>query len=133
MDIRPLPLLLVSCWVAIASACVGSSPPSKATASESTDDRARQSNGPVETRKLAHPVINAVELRLSSTTEVGAVSGVVYITRQGKAIKNPSAGEPVLVGDLLQITQGSTIELRRSTGEIMNLSSQHGEWFKFTQ
>lgn len=91
----------------------------------------KQTIGPVETRQLEPPVIRATTLPLPSTTVVSSISGVIYITRAGIANKNPPVGEAIQSGDLLQITEGSSISLRREGDKDITLTRQHGEWFKF--
>lgn len=76
-------------------------------------------------------MIRATTLPLPSTTVVSSISGVIYITRTGTAIKNPPAGEVIQSGDLLQVTEGSSISLRREGEKDITLTRQHGEWLKF--
>jgi hypothetical protein len=90
-----------------------------------------QKSSQFEARQSEQPVIRATKLSLVSPTVVADISGVVYITRAGKAIKNPQPGEPIQIGDMLQITEDSSITLSRNGTDKISLTRQHGEWFVF--
>lgn len=127
-----LAAMLVSLMI-LCCACAGGHAAEKSQSKTMSEvgHSTKQTTGPIETRKLESPVIRATTLPLPSATAVSSISGVIYITRAGMAIKNPPVGESIHSGDLLQITEGSSISLRRQGDKDITLTRQHGEWFKF--
>jgi hypothetical protein len=88
-----------------------------------------QQSSPPTSERLDAPVIRASELPLKETTTVAAVKGVVRITRNSH-ILNPSVGDSVKPGDLVQIAPNSSLTLKSTRG-VVTLTSNEGEWFKF--
>ena len=89
--------------------------------------------GPTTTVPLEHPVIRALELTLTSRTRISAVTGTIYLTRRGKSLKNPVIGSEIRPGDLLQLTDKSSVSLRNAAGHTITLTDRSGQWYKFVE
>lgn len=85
---------------------------------------------PDKTVPLERPVIRAEVLTVQPGTTIEPVSGTVYVTRDGEAIKlkESQAIEP---DDLLQLAPDSAARLKSPGGEEFVLTPKHGEWFRF--